>query len=71
MKSMEKKTIKIPNIHCRHCVHTIESEVSVMPGVVSVRADLVTKVVEIEWTQEQNWPNISALLRGLNYPPQE
>jgi copper chaperone CopZ len=68
---MEKKTVKIPSINCRHCIQTIESEISVMPGVVSVRADLATKVVEIEWTPEQNWQNISAFLKGLNYPPQE
>ena len=68
---MEKRTVKIPTIHCRHCVQTIESEISVMPGVVSVRADLAKKEVEIEWTPEQNWQNITALLKGLNYPPQE
>jgi copper chaperone CopZ len=68
---MEKRIVKIPTIHCRHCVQTIESEISVMPGVVSVRADLAKKEVEIEWTPEQNWQNISSMLKELNYPPQK
>jgi copper chaperone CopZ len=67
---MEKKTVKIPNINCIHCVHTIESELTALPGVVSVHADLNSKEVEIEWDKEQNWSNIVTVLKEINYPPQ-
>jgi len=68
---MEKKTVKVPNINCVHCVHTIESELSGLPYIKSVRANLGSKEVEIEWDDEKNWPNIVALLKGINYPPRE
>jgi copper chaperone CopZ len=68
---MEKRKVKIPSINCIHCVHTIESELKALPGVVSVHADLASKEVEVEWDKQQNWSNIVALLRGMNYPPQE
>jgi copper chaperone CopZ len=65
------KTIQVPKINCIHCVHTIESELSALPYVESVHADLNSKKVEIEWDGEENWPGIVALLKGINYPPQE
>jgi copper chaperone CopZ len=68
---MEKRTVKIPNINCVHCIRTIESELSGLPYIASVRANLSSKEVEIEWDNEKNWPNIVALLKGINYSPQE
>jgi copper chaperone CopZ len=68
---MEKRTVRIPNINCMHCVRTIESELKVLPYVKSVSIKLDSKQMEIEWDQQQNWPNIVALLKGINYPPQE
>ena len=68
---MEKRTVIVPNINCMHCVHTIESELSGLPYIKSVRANLGSKEVEIEWDDEKNWPNIVALLKGINYPPRE
>jgi copper chaperone CopZ len=68
---MEKKTVKVPNINCVHCIHTIESELSGLPYISSVKANLGSKEVEIEWENVKNWPNIVALLKGINYPPQE
>ena len=68
---MEKKTVIIPKINCLHCVHTIESELSALPYVISATADLKSKEVEIHWDDEKNWPNIVALLKSIDYPPRE
>ncbi len=67
---MSSKTVKVPNISCGHCVHTIENEVSELDGVVSVSASQESKLVTIEWGDPQSWNNIQALLEEINYPPE-
>ncbi len=67
---MQSKTVKVPNISCGHCVHTIKNEVSELDGVASVSAAEDTKLVTIEWNEPQNWANIQALLAEINYPPE-
>lgn len=68
---MHNKSVRIPNINCSHCVHTIESEVGALENVLSVAADEKTKRVEISWNDPQNWENIKALLIEINYPAVE
>ena len=68
---MHNKSVRIPNISCAHCVHTIESEVSALENVLSVNADEKTKQVEISWNDPQNWENIKSLLNEINYPAVE
>jgi copper chaperone len=41
---------KVPGMHCGHCVRAVEAEVSALPGVDSVEADLETKVVTVRGT---------------------
>jgi copper chaperone len=58
----------IPNISCGHCVHTIQTEVSELNGVQSVKADQETKLVEIEFDAPATEAQIKALLAEINYP---
>jgi copper chaperone len=63
-------TIKysVPNISCMHCVHTIQTEVSDLAGVKSVKADANSKAVEIVFDAPATEENIKQLLAEINYP---
>lgn len=65
---MQTKTVKVPNISCGHCVHTIQSELGELAGVKKVVASQDTKTVTVEWEAPQTWENIKALLAEINYP---
>ena len=68
---MNNITVNIPSMSCEHCVHTIENELSELTEVHSVKADLETKSVSIEWDNSLHWNNIIELLHEINYPPSE
>jgi copper chaperone CopZ len=63
-----KVTYKIPNIHCGHCVHTIQSEVIDIPGVKSVKADQNLRVATIEFDPPASEAKIKELLAAIDYP---
>ncbi len=63
-----KVTYSIPNIHCEHCVHTIQSELIDVPGVKSVKADQMLRNATIEFEPPASEENIKALLAEINYP---
>ena len=44
---MTTVTYSIPNISCKHCVHTIQSEVSELAGVTQVVANADSKTAVI------------------------
>ena len=67
---MTTKTFTVPNIHCGHCTHTIEMELSELPGVTSVKAEEDTRRVTVEWTEPATWEQIHTLLQEINYPPE-
>jgi copper chaperone len=58
----------VPNIHCGHCVHTIQMEVADLEGVQSVKADQESQVVEIAFDTPATEDGIKALLAEINYP---
>jgi copper chaperone CopZ len=58
----------IPNISCGHCVHTIQTEVSDLEGVSSVKGDVNSKVVEIVFDTPATEEKIKQLLAEINYP---
>ncbi|MEP7285388.1 MAG: heavy-metal-associated domain-containing protein [Chloroflexota bacterium] len=68
---MEAKTFIVPNISCGHCVHTIESEVSELKGVQSVKADEQSKQVTVQWQDPATWAGIEQVLVEIEYPPAE
>ena len=65
---MQTKIVTVPSISCGHCVHTIQSEVGELKGVVSVKAEEATKKVTISWNEPQTWDHIAALLEEIGYP---
>ena len=66
---METVTYTIPNISCGHCTHTIESELSEMEGVQSVKADMDSKQATITFGPPASESRIKAVLEEINYPP--
>lgn len=65
---MNTVTYTIPNISCGHCVHTIQSEVSELNGVLSVVANQDTKKVVIDYNEPATEDDIKQLLETINYP---
>jgi copper chaperone CopZ len=65
---MHTVTYTIPNISCGHCVHTIKSEVSELPGVKAVEADMMGKKTTITFEPPATEDQIKSLLAEINYP---
>jgi copper chaperone CopZ len=65
---MSTITYSIPNIHCGHCVHTIQTEVSDLEGVKSVQADMQARTAVITFEPPATEEKIKALLEEINYP---
>ena len=65
---MTTVTYSIPAIHCGHCTHTIEMEVSELQGVQSVKAEIDTKKVVITFDAPADEQKIKTLLAEINYP---
>lgn len=66
---MTAKTVKVPNISCSHCTHTIEMEVGEVEGVTSVQVNEATKQITVEWDEPATWDEIQELLVEIHYPP--
>lgn len=68
---MKTVTYTIPNISCKHCVHTIKTEVGDMKGVWSVDADVQSKQTTIAFEAPATEEAIKSLLAEINYPVEE
>jgi copper chaperone CopZ len=66
---MQSKTVTVPNISCGHCTHTVEMELRDITGVNSVKADIDSKQVVVEWGDPATWTQIEAMMVEINYPP--
>ncbi|MBN1316075.1 MAG: heavy-metal-associated domain-containing protein [Anaerolineales bacterium] len=66
---MSSKSFTVPAIHCGHCTHTIKMELSELPGVKRVEADILSKEVIVEWDAPATWEQIEKTLVEINYPP--
>ncbi len=67
---MSKVTYSVPAISCNHCIHTIEMELGDVKGVESVKADLDSKTVEIEYSAPATEDILIGTLKEINYPPE-
>lgn len=65
---MTTKTVSVPGINCGHCVRSIESELSEMKGISSVKANADSKEVIIAWDTPADWNQIEALLDEIGFP---
>ncbi len=46
---METTTIRVPEVHCDHCVTSIEGALQPMDGVSNADVDLDTTTVTVTW----------------------
>jgi len=60
----------VPAITCGHCVNSIEVELGEVAGVISVKADLESKEVIIEFEEPASINGLKDLLTEINYPVQ-
>jgi copper chaperone CopZ len=65
---MKTVTYSIPNISCGHCVHTIQSEVGELSGVLSVMADQNKQIATISFDAPATEEQIKKLLAEIDYP---
>lgn len=65
---MNKKTYKIPNISCMHCVNTIEMELGFLEGVSSVKADKDSREAVVKFQDPATDEKIRSVLNEINYP---
>ncbi len=50
---MESTTVVAPDISCEHCQHAIEGAVGKVDGVQTVKVDIPTKSVHIEYDPQK------------------
>ena len=65
---MANVTYAVPNISCGHCVRTIQTDLSQVPGIKSVKADAVSKKVEIVFDAPASEDKIKARLSEIKFP---
>jgi copper chaperone CopZ len=65
---MSTLTYTIPAIHCMHCTHTIQLELSELQGVDSVQTDLPSKQITVTFAPPADDAKIRALLAEIEYP---
>lgn len=46
---IQKKQISITGMNCNHCVRTIESELSQLKGIKSIKVDLINAKANLEY----------------------
>jgi len=68
---MKKVTYSVPNIHCKHCTHTIAMELSEIEGVTSVDADVQTRLVTVAFREPATEDILKNTLTAINYPAVE
>lgn len=68
---MTTVSYRVPAIHCGHCAHTIQSELSELKGVIHVETSLETKTVTVDYEAPATDERIKALLSDINYPVDE
>lgn len=49
---MTTETISVPEVHCGHCVSSIEGALKPMEGVADAKVDLDTKSVTVTYNDE-------------------
>ena len=61
-------TVPIQGMSCQHCLRRIENGLALMPGVLSVKADLLRKVAEIVFDDRATTERqVKAKIRELGF----
>jgi len=53
MVKVQEVTLSVPDVSCEHCVKTINSSLSALPGVEKVNTDIPTKTVHLRYAPER------------------
>lgn len=68
---MTTLTLKIPNISCGHCLHTIRTELGDLAGIKNIEGNVETKLVTIGYDDPATREAIVALLAEIDYPVEQ
>ena len=65
---MESKTLVAPDISCEHCQHAIESGLSKVEGISTVKVNIPTKTVYVDYDpQKVSQEKIEEVLDDIGY----
>jgi copper chaperone CopZ len=64
-------SLKVPNISCDHCVHTIKNELKELEGIQRVDANRDSKIVTVDFDPPASREKIEALLAEIEYPAEK
>ena len=65
---MNTVTYSVPNISCKHCVHTITTELGDLAGVQSVSGEIEARQITVVYDAPATLEKIEELLAEINYP---
>ena len=65
---MTSLSYTVPNISCGHCVHTIKTELSELPGLRRIEEDPMTKRVDVEFESPATDESLRQALAEIDYP---
>jgi copper chaperone len=66
---MAQVILKVPDISCEHCVHTVTQALQPLHGVRSVRVDIPTQKVRVEYDEGQvDVERMKEVLEEEEYP---
>ncbi len=65
---MKSVVLNIPDISCEHCERTITETLTPMEGVRSVKVDIPTKQVRVEYEGAADVERMKEILKEEDYP---
>jgi copper ion binding protein len=65
---MNTVTYSIPNISCKHCVHTIKTELGDLAGVKDVQGEIEARRITVAFDDPATQEIIEQTLAEINYP---
>jgi copper chaperone CopZ len=68
---MDTITLKIPSIHCGHCVMTVKREGDAVEGVEFVSGDPDAKTATFQVASDEALKQLKATLADAGYPAQD
>ena len=67
-QTQEEVVLSVPDVSCEHCVRSIDSALSPLPGVTGIQTDLASKTVRLRYDPSQTpMATIEAALDDAGY----
>ena len=68
---MRKVVLSVPGISCEHCEHVVSASLTSLPGVRSVKVDIPTTQVQVEYDEAKaDVERMKQVLADEEYPVQ-